>query len=335
MTMIHGQVNGVDRSTLPGPSTSAPVATEWAPEKIKELFTALEVPFHPIAIRWRVTNTSKNGSRLRGQVMPYADQRAYMDRLNLLVGPNGWTRKYEVHTSATFERAKDQKITAKVIVSCEVTIFGVGSHAATGEEWADNENAATAAEAQAFKRACACLGLGRYLYYFRGTWADLDERKLPRALPRLPEWATPEGWAKGLRPEAGDTSKPQNDSRAEHRTKPQRPSVNAAVAPLVREIESMRERLGNRVYRGLLKNLAGVWNPSDIRDAATQERVLKHMQSAERGFRRVEHLVTELGRGPVIAVLNSLKLTSLDQVADLETLKAIVLTLQAKLQPMK
>lgn len=38
----------------------------------------LEVPFDPIVIEWRVTNTSKgkiNGS-LRGQVIPYADQRA-------------------------------------------------------------------------------------------------------------------------------------------------------------------------------------------------------------------------------------------------------------------
>jgi hypothetical protein len=31
-------------------------------------------------------------------------------------------------------------------------------------------NAGTAAEAQAFKRACACFGLGRYLYYFTGIW---------------------------------------------------------------------------------------------------------------------------------------------------------------------
>jgi len=33
-----------------------------------------------------------------------------------------------------------------------------------GEEWADEENALTAAQAQAFKRAASCYGLGRYLY---------------------------------------------------------------------------------------------------------------------------------------------------------------------------
>jgi len=66
-------------------------------------------------IEWRVTNTSKGGSP-RGQVMPYADQRAYTDRLNTLVTPAGWTRRYTIHTSATFERSKDQKIVAKVLV---------------------------------------------------------------------------------------------------------------------------------------------------------------------------------------------------------------------------
>ena len=31
--------------------------------------------------------------------MPCADQRAYTDRLNALLTPAGWTRKYMVHTS--------------------------------------------------------------------------------------------------------------------------------------------------------------------------------------------------------------------------------------------
>jgi len=71
--------------------------------------------------------------------------------------------QYTIHTSANFERSKDQKIVPKVLVTCELTIFGMGSHSATGEEWADDDNAGTSAEAQAFKRACSCFGLGRYL----------------------------------------------------------------------------------------------------------------------------------------------------------------------------
>jgi len=70
-------------------------------------------------------NTTKNGQPKRGQVVPYADQRAYTDRLNALFTPAGWTRRYAIHTSANFERSKDQKIVAKVLVTCEVTVFGL------------------------------------------------------------------------------------------------------------------------------------------------------------------------------------------------------------------
>jgi hypothetical protein len=66
----------------------------------------------------------------------------------------------------------------------ELMIFALGSHSATGDEWADNDNAGTSAEAQAFKRTCAYFGLGRYLYYFDGVWVDLDERKRPRTALR-------------------------------------------------------------------------------------------------------------------------------------------------------
>ncbi len=184
-------------------------------ERVKKIVAALEVPFDPSQIEWRVMNTTKGQQPARGQVVPYADQRAYTDRLNALFTPAGWTRKYTIHTSANFERSKDQKIVAKVLVTCELTIFGLGSHSATGEEWAENDNAGTAAEAQAFKRACSCFGLGRYLYHFSGVWVDLGERKRPTSLPRLFGWATPQGWRQGLRPRQGedDTSSNSGASR--------------------------------------------------------------------------------------------------------------------------
>src|SRR5947208_12833797 len=58
----------------------------------------------------------------------------------------------------------------------------------------------TSADAQAFKRACACFGLGRYFYEFRGSWVDLDQNQQPKRTPALPAWAIPENWRKGIRP---------------------------------------------------------------------------------------------------------------------------------------
>ena len=320
----------VQQIAPPTSDTNIATALTLTATKIKELIANLEVPFHPSVIEWRVTNTSKGGSP-RGQVMPYADQRAYTDRLNTLVTPAGWTRRYTIHTSANFERSKDQKIVAKVLVTCELTIFGLGSHSATGEEWADDDNAATAAEAQSFKRACSCFGLGRYLYYFTGTWVDLDERKRPKSIPTLADWATPEGWQRGLRPYTESTSNPperttagNNGNGAGH--------DSAKGASFVHEIEQMEQALGKRMYRGLLKAVARAWNPKDIQDLAIQQKVLAHMQAAERGFRRLDAALHRVGPEPLTPILRSLKLQSMDRVDNLQTLHQIVLALEAAVQ---
>jgi hypothetical protein len=327
--------NTVQQFAPPPSDKSIPTALTPTAAKIKELIANLEVPFCASVIEWRVTNTSKGGSP-RGQVMPYADQRAYTDRLNALFTPVGWTRRYAVHTSANFERGKDKKIVAKVLVTCELTIFGLGSHSATGEEWADDDNAATAAEAQSFKRACSCFGLGRYLYYFTGTWVDLDDRKRPRTIPKLPDWATPDGWRRGLRLYAEENPKPTDRASAGnggngngYRNGNGGGDLGAS---LVRRIEQMEQALGKRMYRGLLKAVARAWSPKDIREPAVQQKVLAHMQAAERGLRRLDAALDRVGPESLTQILRTLSLQSLTQVDNLQTLHQIVLALEAATQ---
>jgi hypothetical protein len=311
----HAQKDPIPESEAQPPMTG-PGALQVPTERVKKLVAALEVPFDPSQIEWRVMNTTKNQQPMRGQLVPYADQRAYSDRLNALLTPAGWTRKYTIHTTANFERSKDQKVVAKVLVTCELTIFGLGLHSATGEEWADDDNAVTSAEAQAFKRACSCFGLGRYLYYFDGVWVDLDERKRPKSVPALPKWATPSGWLEDFRPKKG--SQASSIATATHS---QRGSV-------LSEIEAMAEPLGRALYRGLLRDVAKVWNPRDIQDVSTQQRVLEHMRSAERGLRRLEAALDKTGLEALPPILKSLGLTSLERVDNLETLKRIVLEVE-------
>jgi hypothetical protein len=311
----------------PPPVSLAPAVLQVPAERVKELVAALEVPFDPSQIEWRVINTTKNQQPVRGQVVPYADQRAYTDRLNALFTPAGWTRKYTIHTSANFERSKDQKIAAKVLVTCELTIFGLGSHSATGEEWADDDNACTSAEAQSFKRACACLGLGRYLYYFTGTWVDLDNRKRPKTVPHLAGWATPAGWLEGLRPSCTREQKPSDRAVAGNGSNVQG-NEGAHRNGIVQEIEQMEQLVGKRMYRGLLKSVARVWNPKDIQDPAIQQKVLAHMQAAKRGLRRAEAARERAGLAAFAGVLGSLRLSSLGQVDNLKTLQEIVVALE-------
>ena len=154
-------------------------------------------------------------------------------------------------------------------------------HIRPGEEWTDDENAGTSAEAEAFKRAAACFGLGRYLYYFDGAWVDLDDRKRPRTVPSLPQWATPEGWRKGMpRTQKGNAEKTGSHIRADN-------PENTPSGELVRQIEQMAKPVGRRLYRGVLRAQAKVWNPDQIPDVALLREVLEQMQSAERGLGRL------------------------------------------------
>jgi hypothetical protein len=339
MSPPNGHANGAPVSQPTGPLASAGVPDVLAPEfssrTVRELVEELGVPFDPSVIEWRVINTAKEG-KPRGQVIPYADARAYTDRLNALFTPAGWTRKYAVHTSANFQRGKDQRIVAKIFVTCELTIFGLGSHSATGEEWADDDNAGTSAEAQAFKRACSCFGLGRYLYYFTAVWVDLDDRKRPKIVPKLPNWATPEGWRKGSRPcREPDSESAKTTSIPSARNGNPRQERNAAgeePSAVVRQIEAMARPLGKRLYRGLLKTVAQAWSPGQIQDVALQHKVLEHMQAAERGLGRLQAVLERVGAGALDPVLRSLQLTSLDQIDNLETMKRIILALETEAQ---
>ncbi len=65
-------------------------------------------------------------------------------------------------------------------IICHLTINGI-TRSSTGESDGQSERSeigGTAAEAQAFKRACSAFGLGRYLYAIDAPWTEYDaERK--------------------------------------------------------------------------------------------------------------------------------------------------------------
>jgi len=179
----------------------------------------------------------------------------------------------------------------------------------------------------------ACFGLGRYLYYFTGTWVDLDDRKRPKSVPQLAGWATPAGWLEGLRPSCANEQKPSERTGAGNGGNGRQNSHgDAATGDVLREIERMEKVVGKRMYRGLLKSVARVWNPKDIQDPAIEERVLTHMQAAERGLRRAEAARDKTGLAVFAATLGSLRLTSLNQVDNLKTLQEIVVALEAAIK---
>jgi hypothetical protein len=294
----------------------------------EELLVELEVPFPVDQVLWRVTNTANN--RTRGQVVPYADPRAYTDRLNGLVTAQGWTRSYETTTMNNITRHKrnSEIVTGKILVVCKVTIEGLGTHSGTGEQWADEENAMTSAEAQAFKRACSCFGLGRCFYDFEAPWVDLDDKGRPKKAPTVPSWLIPENWRKGTRPSGkasganGRATPSHADGASNGRSNGNGSNCNGA--DLDKRISALEESVGGKLYRWVLREYGHANKPHLVRDIQQKKKILDVLESATRGLRRMEVVLDRIPEQEVGALLTKLQAPPLSEIADMPTLVQVV-----------
>jgi len=295
---------------------------KYSDEQVQRLVAALEEPFDPREIKWRVTNTTAD--RRRGQVIAYADPRAYTDRLNQLFTVRGWTREYAVQTIQNFERKDrangDGIISGKIVVTCRLTIDGIGSHSGLGEEWADNENAGTAAEAQAFKRACSCFGLGRYLYDLDGVWVDLDDRRQPISKPKLPDRALPKrqppvtGHQNGYKHNNGNGHLKTHDVTAPE------------FSDLILRVKSLCEQVGFGLARSVTRSIAPTDNVDEIQDTGTLSAVALKLEDTLRGVERLRAATAALGQDQVSEVCRDMKLAGecLDHIPDRRTLRQLI-----------
>jgi hypothetical protein len=128
-------------------------------------------------VEWKPQAVSKDGKR--ALAVPYIDARHYQHRLDQ-VSP-GWHSAYE------FIKPDGS------LVRCRLTIAGV-TREEVGESDPSDNNTATSAVAQSFKRACTAFGVGRYLYFLPQSWCEYDSqsRRIVKP-PVLPTWAKPGG----------------------------------------------------------------------------------------------------------------------------------------------
>jgi hypothetical protein len=281
--------------------------------QLEALLEQLVDPFDPSEIKWRVMQT--NDDNTCGKVFAFADPRAYLDRLNGIFTPRGWTHTYDVSEIASLTRMKEGRTirTGKILVTCVLSIGDLGSHTGTGEEWADEANALTTADAQALKRASSCFGLGRYRYSSRPAWVPLNEDGLPTDYPKLPTWALPRALGGGGKVPPGRPIAAQRG--------PIDPQMTV-------KIEGFRRILGDGIYREILWRGADTNRADGIPNAQLQQSVADTMERALRGIRRVGSLAEEMGESTFIAVLDRLQISSIPAIPRLETLKALVAELE-------
>lgn len=133
----------------PDSAATEPNGQRLFPERktLADIRAALCAPFpiHQVEVKPTATTANKD----KGLAAAYVDARHYQQRLDNVAGPDNWSVEY---------RPVSDRATV-----CRVAIFGVVRED-IGETDAGDPNQATSAAMQAFKRACAAFGLGRYLY---------------------------------------------------------------------------------------------------------------------------------------------------------------------------
>jgi hypothetical protein len=320
-----------------------------------ELLSALAAPFPRSLVSWVVIATRQGKRGKQGLVVPYADPRAYTDRLNGLVTAAGWTREYAVEVVHGFERKRkgvDPALrAAKVLVVCKVTIFNLGTHSGTGESWADDENAMTAAEAQAFKRSCSCFGLGRYLYDIAGCWVELNEQERPISYPDLPTWAkprsgsaqrseTPRGHgdsAAGKSQSVAAASRPTPQSTsAGDRGAGQSSSGSATSAEhgngqsLVSDIRWLQGLVGQKLSAKIVLAVTGVQDITSVTDGGKLVILRERLVNASRGMDRLKKAVAASGLERYSQVCAEIGFSGgLSDVPDTKVLRTLVERMEA------
>jgi len=107
-----------------------------------EAFALLGRPFAPEAVRFMATGSYNRDGRKLALVVPFVSRSAVEERLDHAFGPAGWSVAYEAEGEAAL---------------CTLRICGIAkqSFGEGSSPWSR--------EANAFKRAARCFGVGRYL----------------------------------------------------------------------------------------------------------------------------------------------------------------------------
>jgi hypothetical protein len=162
---------------------------------VEALTRALSAPFEATEVKFKPAVVSGN----RALALAYVDARVIQDRLDEVLGVEGWQDDYEC--------LEDGSVVCRLRLRLGdewVTKVDVGGPS----EQPDGGDRLKAAFSDALKRAAVKFGVGRYLYRLPAQWVDYDpHRKQFVRPPTLPALALP---AKPSAPKPEPVKKPKN-----------------------------------------------------------------------------------------------------------------------------
>lgn len=157
----------------------------------------LKEPFAPTDIEWRIGRAGKNDKGIWATCLAYVTNRAIMERLDEVCGPENWRNEFTTAPCGGVLCGISIKFTDGWVTKYD------------GAENTDME-AVKGGLSGAMKRAAVQWGIGRYLYDLPEGWAIVNSNgahhgKLPEKFggagfrwspPALPGWALPKGSGK-------------------------------------------------------------------------------------------------------------------------------------------
>ncbi len=132
---------------------------------------ALRAHFPEADVSWRPLVYTRD--RKRALVVAYVSNRAIMDRLDAVCGPENWKN--------TFRKGPD----GGVICGISIRIHGEWVTKWDGAENTDVESVKGGLSAS-MRRAAVQWGIGRYLYRLPRVWVPVDEKGRPARTPTMP-----------------------------------------------------------------------------------------------------------------------------------------------------
>jgi hypothetical protein len=159
----------------------------------EEIWAALAAPFPAEDIEWRIAERGQKNNRQWAKVLAYVTNRAIMQRLDEVMGPENWKNEF-CHIDSAFLCGLSLRIDNEWITKWD------------GAQESQIESTKGGISG-AMKRAAVQWGIGRYLYNLESGWANIhaggknyaghDQKKNLDAMkwdpPQLPAWALPKG----------------------------------------------------------------------------------------------------------------------------------------------
>ena len=155
----------------------------------------LKAPFPSTEVEWRLKTTGQNGNGFWAMLLPYVTNRAIMNRLDEVVGPENWKNDFLPGPAGGTMCGLSIRINSEWITKWDGAQETVKEPVKGG--FSDS-----------MKRAAVQWGIGRYLYYLESQFVEVvsnkpkgrfirvdDQKKGIKGycvIPALPAWALPD-----------------------------------------------------------------------------------------------------------------------------------------------